>query len=183
MRAALFISLSLHVIIIGILVYLFLPNSLTQTGDRKIVSVYLTQLPAMIKTISSNNQSIIHRINKAQHGTTGLKQLTIHNPIHSSLSINKAGQYNKLLILLHNKVQQQINNENYLVPDFLKGKSTQLNFSLSPQGVIKNIIVKQSSGLKSLDQLAVQAMQNSQLPQADQFIKTTQQFTIKIVFN
>ncbi len=96
----------------------------------------------------------------------------------------KSGDPEQLLIILHNQIQQQINNNNYELPEALNKKSAEVRFLLMPSGGISDINIVQSSGILFLDNLAIQAVKAiAPCNAARKYLNTKSYFKIKVYYN
>lgn len=158
MKRALLWSLCLH----GLLLLLILLLFYCEPQHSRVGSVLKAHLVIEPNKIShEENQHInLHQTIKHKEKV----YLTAKNSVQKQRLQTKhattvrQGYSDALLILLHNKIQTQINTMHYQVPDFLRNRTANVCFSLLPNGDLKNIQFQKSTRVSILDQLAQQAI-------------------------
>lgn len=149
---------TIYAIILHMLIILLLCNYIqpwkTRAIGSQILHAYVVKQPIII----AKHKSELHHSASLLHKSPGN---AISAPAEIQKSSNTAPQYgknNQLLIMLHNQIQQYINdNNNDLLTSFGHRAAT-VQFLLTLQGQADAVHIIKSSGSKMLDNLAFQAV-------------------------
>lgn len=181
MTRSLPLSAFLHLSLIGVIIWLAWPKPSPQFGWHTPMTASLISNSSSHAQSRENSHKKI-AIHSKQSITKVKQQLAPHKPLSiqtQKLSGQVAKVNSHLLIVLHNKIQAKVNESNYLIPDFLKGRTAEVQFELTPEKIIQSINLIKSSGSKQLDNLAISAVQQVKPPS----IKQDKTFRVNLLFN
>lgn len=176
-------SLFIHILIILCLFnYVYIANQ-KPVGYKNIVQAYVMPEPIII----SKRRGVIYHVQQnpaVKPRDDGLCRGVIYHAQRDDNQQRKSGNPEQLLIILHNQIQQQINNNNYELPEALNKKSAEIRFLLTSTGEISDINIIQSSGMIFLDNLAIQAVKDiNPCNAARKYLNTKSYFKIKVYYN
>ncbi len=171
MTKSLLASIVFHIAIVAVLFLAGLKVHSHQQGHTgMVVKAYVISQPAWFAAQAHRQHTSIKPASKQVVATKQMKSITNHNhkpqPKKVSAENNKTtidqrvsqGQYHRLLIALHNHIQAAISAGNYLIPDYLKHKSTTVCFDLDAQGRCEHARIVTSSHSPLLDRIALAAV-------------------------
>ena len=189
------ISLSLHVLILSCMLIFFDKqrevSSLNGAIEHTIESYIDTEshFTKASMTTSKNEKVVSKNIIKFSKQPMQKKikkqlmsQTSTDKHPSSSQTSGRAEMKNELLTLLHTAIQ---NHQHYplMAMEMERQGRTTVGFILFPDGSIKNLHMVQSSGTQSLDQAALEAVQNAApFKEIHRFLDSAQAFNIDVVF-
>jgi len=158
------ISLFLHVILI-LLICFAIKSSKTQTiGITQTPEAYVVTEPALI-TDKNQHTTLPHKTNqKALPKAIHARQAANHSSTALSTIMQqpKAGQNFAILILLHNKIQQQLSLYQDEIPHALQ-QNIELTLTAYPDGSVQNIKIISSSNSDEVSAAILSVLQNMPL--------------------
>ncbi|OGT30648.1 MAG: hypothetical protein A3E87_06715 [Gammaproteobacteria bacterium RIFCSPHIGHO2_12_FULL_35_23] len=183
MRKGFIFSICFHTTILLLLVISFHINKTVNSGIMQTEQVYLPQAFIANQVSLQSFTASTTTAALAKNGISPSVAINSTSSQNKQTLTKKSGQINKLLMIIHNKIQVQINSESNNLPDFLQGKPILLSFDLLPNGTIINIKTLHSSHNTLLDRLAIQAVQEiTPILIAKKFIREMQPLKIRIIF-
>lgn len=149
-------------IIIHILIILFLFNYMQSEESRpvgnQIIQTYVIHQPIII----ARHKAALHQASVTKPVVPDFQHKSLFKAgiMRSADEAHapQAGKNNKLIIMLHNQIQQYINDHNYNLVTSLGPHAITIQFLLTPQGELGNIQIIKSSGVNMLDNLAIAAV-------------------------
>lgn len=166
-------SIAIHIIVVLSLFTYFELNTKQNIGYRHVVNAYIAIQPHIISRSELLHHQLLNSL-KSSHPVTpvtrtirGLKtrvKNATKYKVHAA-SINHLkllGKNEQLLIILHNQIQQQINENIYTLPEISDPQPVIIQFLLTPHGTLNSINIIKSSGTKILDNIAIRAVTSIQ---------------------
>jgi TonB family protein len=185
-------SLIIHMLVILLLFGCIKTANPKQVGYKNVVQAYVITEPVIIAkhessmhhTSENKNAIRAHSVIPAQSGIQKFQKLLDPRVREDDYFQKQKGNPNHLLIILHNQIQQQINNSNYNLPESLNKRSADVQFLLSPNGEVSNVNIIESSGVTFLDNLALRAVQAIEpCVEAKKYLAASSYFRIKVYYN
>jgi len=187
MSRSYFIS-SIYAIILHILIILLLFNYIqheksSAVGYQQVLQAYVIKHPIIIAK---------HKLRHRQHHISSLLPKTTiqsHN-ISQQKSPSPSGEWlgmgpknSQLLIMLHNQIQQYINDSNNDLFASFGHRAATVQFLLTTQGQVAAVHVIKSSGVRVFDNLALQAVSSIEATSlAKKYLIKDTYFRIKVVY-
>jgi TonB family protein len=191
-RKPIVLSTMLHLMVIGILIVHFGHKHYVKTGNTPVMQAYIYQQPAVFKktkvAVARRGGVKTKKYRQSKHGWLKLHKLE-HKNLHNSysqkavyLQANLAGKENKLLMKLHDLIQEKITlPQNMRL--FIKGRKIVVSFELLPNGNIDKVKIIKSSGIAVLDKSVVQAIYTiTPVKFAGKWIQRKHVFELPILF-
>lgn len=167
MRWAFVGALGAHLALAGLL---FLQWQPTQQVPHKVGNTIEAYIKIQAADIGITHQEAITQ-------TAGNHTVTQH----TAPSQLRQGQHKQLLILLHDQLQNSINQTPLDIPQFMQVTPVKLCFTLQKNGRIKNIQLKQGSNVHRLTQLSLLSLkQLSPVSHARNFIHQMTRYCVAI---
>lgn len=188
MIRAMFFSALLHVFVIVALLLQFFVSEKILVGNNEVVHAYVYHAPFLISphTKFSSKVSVAHQKREKifDHGSLAVKpQRLIKSFTQGSLAQRSlTGKYDALLIMLHNLIQHRVA---YFGDLSLAAGSREarVSFNLLPNGLVEQVEIQHSSGLKFFDNLAVRAVKGIQpVKVASRFLRGRSHFVVGVEF-
>lgn len=182
-RRALSASLLLHAILLLALVYYLKTHLLHGISHVQPIEAYLSQLPQpvhnkiadkAVATRAVSAPATITLSSAAQPKTTDSAAPAVIESVAPAPAVVQ-----QLLLLIATQIQQHLVYPNLAQIHVEQGQSL-LQFDLTPQGELENIKIVQSSGIPSLDQAALQAIQASSPIQIPATLKIETNLTLRL---
>ncbi len=175
-------SIAIHVFVVLLLLTYFKSNSIQRIGYQHMVQAYVVNQPHIISKYEFQKYRPSALLKSPKHIIPA--KTTIHGlKIKSTMTYEHIGKNQHLLILLHNQIQHYINENVYNLPRILDSRSVLIQFLLTPQGTLNSINIIKSSGIKTLDNLAIKAVTSTQpFHAAKKYLVTDTYFKIMFYF-
>ncbi len=181
-----FLSSTFHLILLlsmGFLLH-FSSDHISFPHTQPATTIYIQHTTRYQPTVHLKNKSpISHRLTSPSLLKSQPTPLSQSPDAHSFISREHASEKNDaLLTLLHTAIQTQQQYPQSALQMEQQGRVT-LSFVLFANGQIKNLHLTKSSGIFSLDEAALTAVQHAiPFKQVDQYLKNSREYTIDVVF-
>lgn len=152
MKLAFLAAIILHVLLAGFILFHWQQRVDTVTKTGNTVRAYLK----LSATDIAQPSSIHHGANKSN--TSGI----LEKAMTSQRSMWLRGQHHRILILLHNALQNYINLNHITLPSFVMIKPVDICFYVNAKRKISQIYIKQNSNYQPLNKFAVIAVKSIQ---------------------
>ena len=169
-------SLLLHGLLLLICVFYYLKEDQVK---KELPEMIVSYIYSEIKKSESKPIDKINHVSESPHLS---HKIAMTNEVTKPIEVNHAETHRLLLRLLHEAIAEKGSYPESAMMLNQSGSVT-LQFVLYPTGEIRDVVIIKSSGVESLDQAALSAIQTlSFFPKAALYLQSKETFLIDIVF-
>lgn len=194
LRASVF-SIFIHLMILFFISYQAMNHYSLPNHTGNVVQAYLLEKTGLIS--EQDNKKIIESLSFSD-SLDEFREIKLDSPIKYPLehrpanrivkqdnveaSKSQQGEYDELLIALHNRVQHQVVYPRN-IPAFIRQATMTVSFLLLPTGSIKQVDILQSSGIAAIDRQVIASLQAiNDFKLAEHYLDTPKYFNLQFIF-